>query len=141
MLMTNIVTQGSPDQPWFYAQTSNDGACRIEVSETNVAVLHFPGLIGQGWPARAKEGENTVSLPWTARAGWLVFVENNHRAWAYDGDRLLYLFTYSETWNRGSWRYVGSSIGLSYGDLGAPMPAEVFSRLPEKMREKIKNHG
>ncbi|HUA66631.1 MAG TPA: hypothetical protein VME24_12335 [Alphaproteobacteria bacterium] len=130
MLMTN-----------FYAQTSNDGACRIDVSETNVAVSHFPGLVGNGWPARAKEGENTVSLPWNARTGWLVFAENNNRVWAYDGDGLLFLFTYSETWNKECWGKARYGSGPSYGDPGAPVPVQVFSRLPETMRKKIKNHG
>ncbi len=141
MLMTNVYARTSLNVPWSCTQTSSDGACRIEVSETNLAISHFPGQVGPGWPARATEGENTVSLPWNARAGWLVFAENNTRVWTYDGDRLLFLFTYSEAWNKESWHYIGSGEGPFYGDQGTPVPAEVFLRMPEKMRKKIKNHG
>ena len=125
----------------FCAQTSLDGTWRIEISETNVAVSRFPGLIGEGWPARSKEGESTVSIPWTVRTGWLVFAENEQRVWYYDGDRLLWLFTFSETWNKESWIAGGSGSGPFYGDEGTPVPAEVFIRLSEQARKMIQNHG
>lgn len=125
----------------FYTQTSNDGTWRIAVSETNVAVSRFPGLTGEGWPARAKVGETTVSVPWTSHTGWLVFAENDYRVWCYDGNRVLVLFTFNETWNKESWTYVGSGCGPLYGNPGTPVPAEVFARLSEQVRKRIKSHG
>jgi hypothetical protein len=125
----------------FDTQTSNDGTWRIAVSETNVAVSRFPGLTGEGWPARAKDGETTVSVPWTSHTGWLVFAENDCRVWYYDGDRGLFLFTFNETWNKESWTYVGSGCGPFYGDPGTPVSAEVFARLSEQVRKRIKSHG
>jgi hypothetical protein len=125
----------------FCTQTSLDGTWRIGISETNVAVSRFPGLTGEGWPARSKEGESTLSVPWTAHTGWLVFAENEHRAWYYDGDELLLLFTFSETWNKESWTYVSSGSGPFYGDQGTPVPGEVFTRLSEQARKKVQNHG
>lgn len=125
----------------FCSQSSPDGTWRIGVSETNVAVSRFPGLTGPGWPARSKEGEETISIPWTAHAGWLVFAEDDCRVWYYDGDQLLWLFTFSEIWNKESWTSVGSGVGPFYGDPGAPVPAEVFTRLSEKARKMVQNHG
>lgn len=125
----------------FYTQTSNNGTWRISVSETNLTVSRFPGLTGEGWPARAKEGETTVSIPWTSHTGWLVFAENDYLVWYYDGAQMLFLFTFNEAWNKESWNYEGSSCGPFYGDQAAPVPSEVFQRLSEQMRKKIKNHG
>jgi hypothetical protein len=124
----------------FYAQTSLDGTWRIGVSDTNVAVSRFPGLTGKGWPARSKAGETTLSIPWKAHTGWLAFAENDHRVWYYDGDRLLYLATFSETWNKKNWNYAGSGAGPFYGDQDIPVPAEVFLRLSEQTRQMVKNH-
>jgi hypothetical protein len=125
----------------FCTQTSTDGTWRIGVSETNVAVSRFPGLTGPGWPSRSKEGESTVSIPWRAHLGWLVFAENDRRVWYYDGDRLLWLFTFNEIWNKESWTNVGSGSGPFYGDQGTPVPAEVLTRLSEQTRQIVKNHG
>jgi hypothetical protein len=125
----------------FCTQTSLDGTWRIGVSETNVAVSRFIGLTGEGWPARSNKDTDTLSIPWTSRTGWLVFAESDNRVWYYDGDQLLYLFTFSETWNKESWHYVGSSSGPFYGDPGTPVPAEVFRRLSEEARKTIQNHG
>jgi hypothetical protein len=130
MLITNLCTQTSPDGTW-----------RIGISETNVAVSRFPGLTGEGWPARSKEGESTLSLPWTGHRGWLVFAENEQRVWYYDGERLLWLFTFSETWNKEGWASVGSGAGPFYGDPHTPVPAEVFTRLSESARKMVQNHG
>lgn len=141
MLMTNFETQISNDEPWSCIQKSNDGTWQVEVSETNVAVSRFPGLTGEGWPGRANSGASTLAIPWKAGPRWLVFAENDYRVWAYDGDQLLFQFTFSETWNKESWHYVGSGAGPSYGDQGTPVPAEVFTRLSEQLRKKIKSHG
>jgi hypothetical protein len=146
---TQTVAPTAAAMPWFHpmlitnfcTQTSLDGTWRIGVSETNVAVSRFPGLTGEGWPSRSKEDEATLSIPWTAHTGWLVFAENDYRVWYYDGHRLLWLFTFSETWNKESWTYVGSGAGPFYGDQGTPVPAEVFTRLPEQARKMIQNHG
>jgi len=94
----------------FCTQTSLDGTWRIGVSDASVAVSRFPELTGEGWPARSKEGEATLSIPWSAHTGWLVFAENDDRVRAYDGDRLLILFTFSETWNKESWTSGGVAV-------------------------------
>jgi hypothetical protein len=130
MLITNSCTR-----------TSLDGTWRIGVSETSVAVSRFPGLTGEGWPARSKEGESTQSIPWTAHKGWLVFAETHFRVWAYDGNRLLMLFTFSETWDKWSWAQGNSGSGPFYGDAGCPVPAEVFTRLSEQARKEVQNHA
>jgi hypothetical protein len=125
----------------FCIQTSLDGTWRIGISETNVAVSRFSGLTGKGWPARSKEGEETVSIPWRSHTGWLVFAENDRRVWYYDGDRLLWLSTFSETGNKESWNSVDSRSGPCYGDPGTPVPAEVFTRLSKQARKMVRDHG
>ncbi len=128
MLITNFCTQTSPNGAW-----------RIEVSKTSVAVSHFPGAeLGSGiFPNRIVGNDGTLSIMWTAHPGWLAFIENNSRVWCYDGDRLLWLFTFKIPW-RQSWNY---GAGPFYGDQATPVPAEVFTRLSEQARKMIQNHG
>ena len=131
MLITNFCTQTSPDGTW-----------RIGISQRSVDVSRFPGLIGEGWPARSKEGETTVSVPMMGHTGWFAFTENDHRVWYYDGDGLLYLFSFSgETWNKVSWISGGCNCGPFYGDQRCPVPESVFTRLSEQARKKVQNHG
>lgn len=125
----------------FCTQTSLDGTWRMGISETNVAVSRFPGLTGAGWPARSQAGESTVSIPSTAHTGWFVFAENDCRVWYYDGDQLLWRFTFSETWNKERWSSGDYSAGPFFGDQSTPVPAEVFVRLSEPARKMVRNHG
>jgi hypothetical protein len=141
LLITNYVALVSPGQSWRIVQTSTDGTWRITVSEASLEVSRFPGLTGEGWPARSKEGATSLSSEWKPHSGWFVFAENVYRAWAYDGDRLLELYTFSETWNKQSWTLGDSGAGPFYGDQSCPVPAEVFTRLSEQARTMIRNHG
>ena len=144
---TPVQTQAAAPPPFqpmlitnFCTQTTLDGTWRIGVSETNVAVSRFSGLTGEGFPGRSKEDPGSVGSPWTAHSGWFVFVENINRVWAYNGDRLLLLWTCSDAvWNKQGWTSGGWANYV--GHYPCPVPADVFSRLSEQPAQKaISSH-
>ena len=123
----------------FSNQTTLDGTWQIDVSETNVAVSRFSGLTGEGFPGRSKDDPGSVGSPWKAHSGWLVFVENINRVWAYNGDRLLLLWTCSDAeWNKQSWMSGGWANYV--GHYPCAVPADVFSRLSEPAQKAISSH-
>jgi hypothetical protein len=112
--------------------TSSDGTWQIGVSEGSLDLSHSiahgdgKGLKMSGWSGTSPQG-------WTAHAGWFVFAENESRAWAYDGDRLLILNTHTSSGN--------NSTGAIYSSrFPCAVPAEVFSRLSERARKAIEPH-
>jgi hypothetical protein len=77
-------------------------------------------------------GSTGVSEPnWRAKPGWFGFVENDQRAWVYDGDKNLLLLVAE-----------GESRTSSYGPYAFPYPVpnEVFARLSSAARKAIKTH-
>ncbi len=119
MLMTTFGTHTTPDGTW-----------RVSVSEASLdlsraqAFSDGKGSTSSGWSTIRPQG-------WRAHAGWFVFTESESRAWAYDGDRLLFLDTETSSGN--------SSWGATYCNSGFPcaVPAEVFSRLSEPAQKAI----
>jgi hypothetical protein len=82
----------------------------------------------------SSSGTSTVSSSdWRAQPGWFVFVENNERAWAYDGDRNLFLQV-SIVSKLGP---KGTSYGPSH--FPCPVPSEVLTRLTPEARKGIKS--
>jgi len=106
-----------------------DGAWRVEVSESLLAISRSNTARGEGWT-----GWSTVSpAAWRAQAGWFVFVENESRVWAYDGDRKLLLQTETFSGNH--------STGTTYSSaFPCAVPAEVFSRLSEPAQKAIQTN-
>lgn len=111
--------------------TTSDGTWRVTVSEASLDLSRSHAPHGEGWTASGwtTTGFGTAS-PWTAHAGWFVFIESESRVWAYDGDRLLILKTYTSS---------GANASSSIYDSRFPgvVPAEVFSRLPERKQKEI----
>jgi len=107
--------------------TSPDGIWRVAVSEAgdSLGVSHHQLLKGEGWTNSVWTTDSPQG--WKAQAGWFVFIENESRVWAYDGDRYLSLLAVTPTW--GSW----------YGPsrFPCPVPTEVLSRLSESARRAI----
>lgn len=68
---------------------------------------------------------------WRAREGWFVFIENEERAWAYDGDRDLIMVRITK---EGSTVYDANTIS-------GPVPEQVRSRLSAAAREMLKDHA
>ncbi len=141
-IASSTVAAPPPFQPMlitnFCTQTTLDGTWRIGVSETNVAVSRFAGLPG-GFPGRSKAEPSGVSSPWKADSGWFVFIENINRVWAYNGDRLLLLWTCSDAvWNKQSW--ISGGWASYVGGYPCAVPAEVFSRLSEPAQKGIQSH-
>jgi hypothetical protein len=125
MLITTLGTKTSPDGIW-----------RIGVSESSLdlsrsaAYNDGKGMMMSGWTTT---GFGTTS-PWTAHAGWFVYIESEFRVWAYDGDRSLILQTETPSGP--------NSGGTTYsGRFPCAVPAEVFSRLPEQKQKEIQTHG
>ena len=122
MLMTTLGTH-----------TSSDGTWRIGVSERSLDLARSAAAHGEGWTSSGwtTTGFGTAS-PWTAHAGWFVFIESESRVWAFDGDRLLILETY-----RSSGRNSSSTIYESR--FPCAVPGEVFSRLPERKQKEVQS--
>jgi hypothetical protein len=123
--------------------TTSDGAWQIVVSDPSLGLSHSAAAHGEGWTG---SGWITTSFPyptgmtgpntgWTAQAGWFVFIESNFRVWAYDGDRLLMLQTYTPSTN-------GAAM-VSYYSPRFPcaVPTDVVSRLSEKAQKVIQSHA
>ena len=71
LLITTRGTHGSDSEPWTI-RVAEDGTLHVS---RNRLYSH-----------------DTVSpMQWQARSGWCVFVENDVRVWAYDGDRNLWM--------------------------------------------------
>ena len=115
----------------FGTATSSDGTWRIGVSERSLDLSRSASAQGEGWTSSGwtTTGFGTAS-PWTAHAGWFVFIESESRVWAYDGDRLLILETYTSSGRN-------SSSTLYDSRFPCAVPAEVFSRLPERKQKEI----
>jgi len=111
--------------------TSSDGTWRIGVSERALDLARSAAAQGEGGVSGwTTTGFGTAS-PWTAHAGWFVFIESESRVWAYDGDRLLIPETYTSS---------GSNSSSAIYEHGFPcaVPVEVFSRLSEPARKAIR---
>jgi hypothetical protein len=77
----------------------------------------------------ASGSSEVIPSGWKANTGWLAFVENDVRAWAYDGDNNLILIVALGT--------KGEAIYCAQ-DLPCAVPDEVFARLSPAMRETVK---
>jgi hypothetical protein len=123
MLITTLGTNTTPDGTW-----------RIAVSEASLDLSRSHAAHGEGWTTSGwtTTGFGTAS-PWTAHAGWFVFIESEFRVWAYDGDRRLILKTYTSS---------GVNSSSTIYDSGFPcvVPTEVFSRLSEPAQKAIEKH-
>jgi hypothetical protein len=108
---------------------SSDGSWRIGVSENSLDFTRLRAHIdGQGFSSI------TVSpQEWAAQAGWFVFVENESRVWAYDGDRKLLLQTETVSGNKST----GSTYSSGYP---CAVPAEVFARISAPTQRVIERH-
>ncbi len=118
----------------FGTNTSSDGTWRIGVSERSLDLSRSHSAHGEGWTSSGwtTTGFGTAS-PWTAHAGWFVFVESESRVWAFDGDRLLILKTYTSSGRN-------SSSAIYDRRFPCAVPAEVFSRLPEQKQKEVGTH-
>lgn len=105
-----------------------DGAWRIEVSESSLAISRSNAARGEGWTGC---GWITISSEgWRAQAGWFVFVENESNVWAYEGDRQLLLQRETSIGNQ--------STSTTYSSrFPCAVPAEVIARLSEPARRAI----
>ena len=114
--------------------TTSDGAWQIVVSDPR---LDFSHSRGGGWTTLSfpyPTGMIGSNTGWTTHAGWFVFVESDFRVWAYDGDRLLMLHTYTPNGN-------GAAM-VSYYSPRFPcaVPSDVFSRLSVTAQKVIESH-
>jgi hypothetical protein len=118
----------------FGTNTSSDGTWRIAVSEASLELSRSHSALGEGWTSSGwtTTGFGTAS-PWTAHAGWFVFIESESRVWAFDGNRLLILKTHASSGR-------DSSSTIYERRFPCAVPAEVFSRLPERKQKEIQTH-
>ena len=118
-LMTTFGEVSRSDSPWTVRVSAADQTFQISyhyATDTN------------------SSGAVSVSSPadWRARSGWFVFVENNERAWAYDGDKSLFLQVAKS-----------SKLGPACSSYGShtfpcPVPDAVLARLTPEARKAIK---
>jgi hypothetical protein len=111
MLITSLGTATSPNGRW-----------QVEISENAINLSHSPN--------GGSVGFTPDSHGWTTHPGWFVFLENESRVWAYDGDRMLYLQTFTSSSNTSGWE-------IRCGDFPCHVPAEVFSRLSKQKQKDI----
>jgi hypothetical protein len=113
---------------------------------TNQLITKFgEHLVGDIWTVRVPEEERTVEIGayggfdkpsvWRAQAGWFVYVENERRAWAYDGDRDLLLFEAIKNPEGGPSGRTGILSGPT--KFPCPVPEAVLTRLSEGARKAI----
>ena len=108
LLITTQGTHGSATEPWT-----------IRVAEEGT--LHVS--------RNRMYSHDTVSpMQWQARHGWCVFVENDLRIWAYDGDRNLWMFQVTRDGN--------TTHGPSR--FPCPVPPAVLEKLSPAARQAIK---
>ena len=79
----------------------------------------------------SEKGSTTISPEsWRAAAGAFVYVEGNHRVWAFNGQTNLFMVSAAE------------NTLASYGPAIFPckLPPEVISRLPDRVARRIQQH-
>jgi hypothetical protein len=107
-------------------RSTSDDTWRIGIDQAgnSLDLSHHELLTGEGW----SNSVWTTTSPdgWKTHAGWFVFIENESRVWAYDGDRLLILDV--EKPGKGT---------LYSSGFPCAVPTEVFSRLPERKQKEI----
>ena len=132
-----VRTQTAPQAPFHPifittrgTNTSPDGSWRVAVSAAgdSLDLARHQLLKGDGWTNSVWTSDSPEG--WKAQTGWFVFIENESRVWAYDGDRYLSLLAVTPT--SGSW----------YGPSRFPcaVPTEVSSRLSESARRAVESH-
>lgn len=122
MLITVFGTHPTPDGSW-----------KIGVSEDSIDFAH---------PASGGVGFTPDSHGWKAQTGWFVFIESTSKLWAYDGNRLLWLYveTHAET-SSGCAIYPGVFRATNFdSNFPCAVPAEVISQLPEQKQKDIQKH-
>jgi hypothetical protein len=124
MLITVFGTHPTPDGSW-----------KIGVSEDSIDFTR---------PASVSTSLPPDSHGWRAKTGWFVFIESESRAWAYDGDRQLYLDTETSNGNN-SYNgaiYCGVFRSTNFdSNFPCVVPSEVISHLPKPKQKEIQTHG
>jgi hypothetical protein len=69
---------------------------------------------------------------WKARLGWFVYVENQSRAWCYDGSNYLWLLRVDSD---------GSSGSYGPQSFPCPVPRQVYARLSDSAQKAIPKDG
>ena len=108
LLITTRGTHGSASEPWTI-RVAEDGTLHVS---RNRLYSH-----------------DTVSpMQWQARNGWCVFVENDMRVWAYDGERNLWMLQVTRE---------GST---THGPVHfpCPVPSAVLEKMSPAARQAIK---
>lgn len=108
LLITTYGTHGSSSEPWT-VRVAEEGTLHVS---RNRLYTH-----------------DTVSpMQWQARNGWCVFVENDARVWAYDGERNLWMLqvTREGSTTHGPTRFP------------CPVPAAVLEKMSAAARQAIK---
>lgn len=131
----------STAHPATAAGTQPTNAAAPAASAPRLIATFGDHAVGNHWKVRVPEAERTVEIgwdgtsqkpsDWRARDGWFVFVENDRRVWAYDGDRDLLLFSYTPQRNGGTYAVSGPK------NFGVPVPDAVLTRLSEAGRKAI----
>jgi hypothetical protein len=118
-LMTTFGEISRSDSPWTVRMSAADLTFQIS--------YHFVSDINGS-------GAASVSSPadWRARSGWFVFVENNERVWAYDGDTNLFLLAAKSS------KLGPTCTSYGYHTFPCPVPDAVLTRLTPEARGAIK---
>lgn len=148
LMKRKLILQAAAPPPPFHpmfitalgTNSSADGSWRIGVSEASLDFTRCMVSADEKGMAMSKYS-STITVPppvgqtvgWTTHKGWFAFIENESRVWAYDGDRLLVLWTEIVTGNN-------SSGAIYFNGYPCAVPAEVFSRLSERAQQTIERH-
>ena len=108
LIITTRGTHGSASEPWTI-RVAEDGTLHVS---RNRLYSH-----------------DTVSpMQWQARNGWCVFVENDTRVWAYDGDRNLWMLQVTRE----------GSTAHGPARFPCPVPTVVLEKLSTPARQALK---
>jgi hypothetical protein len=120
-LMTTFGEVSRSDSPWTVSVSAADRTFQISYHYVPASDTNSSGAMNV-----------SSAADWRAQSGWFVFIENNERAWAYDGDKNLFLQTAKN-----------SKLGATftcYGSHTFPcrVPDAVLTRLTPEARKAIK---
>ena len=120
--MTAFGEVSRSDSPWTVRVSADDRTFQISYHYHHASGTNDSGIL------------SVSSLAdWRAKPGWFVFVENDERVWAYDGDQNLFL----QVCTASKLGATGTCYGP--GHIPFPPPSEVLVRLTPEERKSITN--
>ena len=110
---------------WIGSYSSDSTPWKVTINEDKPSQFRY----------NPKNALGTIVSPsaWHPHKGWFVFIENDSRLWAFDGNGKMLLFANNR---KGQVLYEFNSE-KGYNSLPTLPPDELLEKLPQQYREKI----